>query len=87
MLAFPEMLLGAAEEAGMKVPPDANDFKGEEYPHFAVFCGVQLGSPMPHSTAHWDNAKVIAAVPEDKIRNVTFNDLVAAGLAVGYPWP
>ena len=71
----------------MKVPPDVNDFKGEDFPHFAVFCTVQLGSPMPYPTAYWGNAEVIAAVPEDKIRTVTFNDLAAAGLAVGFPWP
>jgi len=81
------MLISPAEKAGMKVPPDVNDFEGGEYPHFAVYCNIQLGSPMPHPTAHWDNAEVIAAVSDDKIKSVTFNDLVAAGLAMGFPWP
>lgn len=87
MIALPSILIGPAKEAGMKTPPDADNFKGKDFPHFAVFCGVQLGSPLPHPTAHWGNAKVVAAVPEDKIRTVTFNQLVAAGLAVGVPLP
>ena len=87
MLAFPEMLIAPAEKAGMAVPPDPENFDREEYPHFAVFCAVQLGASMPTPVAHWDNAKVIAAVPEDKIRTITFNQLIANGLSIGYPTP
>ena len=81
------MLIRPAQEAGMKVPSDANDFEIEKYPHFVVYCAVQLGQSMPSWTSHWSNAKVVAAVPKSKILTVTFNDLVAAGLAVGYPIP
>lgn len=87
MFAFPSMLVPAAEEAGMKVPPDADQFDNPEYPHFAVFCAMQLGQPFPYAGVVWDNAKVIAEIPDDRIMQVTHNDLDEAGFAVGYPLP
>jgi len=60
MLAFPEMIAPAAKEAGIKLPPDLENFDSKAYPHWQVFCRMQLGQPMPHASAHWDNAKVIA---------------------------
>jgi len=84
MLAFPEMIAPAAKEAGLKVPPDLRNFDPDEYPHWAVFCKVQLGAPMPHASAHWDNAKVVAKVAEDRIRQITPGELVGLGLAVGF---
>ena len=83
MIAFPGLLAGPAEEAGMKVPEDPEDFDPKEFPHFSVFLKVQLGAPMPGPTAHWENAKVVASVPDDLIRLVTFKDLLDGGLSIG----
>ncbi len=83
MIAFPIMAAACAAEAGMKVPDDPNSFKSEEFPHFKVFCNVQLGASMPYATAHWDNAKVIAAISDDKILQITYEELLTLGLAVG----
>lgn len=88
MIAFASMLIRPAEEAGMKCPTyqalkDKNDeFNPEKFPHFAVFCNVQLGQAMPSWTAHWENAKIIAAIPEDKIRTITLPELLALGLHI-----
>ena len=87
MLAFPEMLISPAEKAGIKTPPNANKYDKNEYSHFHVFCTIQLGQPLPHPTAHWENAEVIAVIPMDKIQTVTWNELVDLGLQVGYPTP
>lgn len=87
MFAFPEMLVEPAKRAGMKVPENPNHFVDEEYPHFAVFCNIQLGSPVPYGQAIWDNAKVIAGVPDTDIKDVTREELVGRGLAIGYPIP
>lgn len=84
MMAFPSMLLGSATEAGMKIPPNADDFDVEEYPHFNVFCIVQLGRRMNSLAEHWDNAKIIAAIPDNKIKSVTLTDLLEAGLSYAY---
>lgn len=78
-MAYPSMLADAAEKAGMKVPPDPDDFVGKEYPRFAVFCTLQLNRRLNWGE-HWDNAKVIAAVPDDKIMTSTLEDFLALGL-------
>ena len=79
MIAFPAMLVGPAEEAGMKVPPDADNFDINEYPHFGVYCNCQLGAALPRPTSHWHNAKVIAEIPEDQIKTVSIIDLLGLG--------
>jgi len=80
MMAYPGMLVGAAEKAGMKVPPDPDgEWKVEEFPHFNIFCTVQLGRRIRWGE-HWDNAKVVAAIPEDKLKTITLMELIEAGL-------
>lgn len=80
MLAFPGQIAKAALDAGMKVPTDLDgDIDAGEYPHFTVYCNVQLNRPIRWGE-HWDNAKVVAAIPDDKIRTVTLEDLIQAGL-------
>lgn len=78
MLAFPTMLVSAAEEAGIKVPPDPDDFDAKAFPHFAVFCNAQLGRPMS-AGAHWGNAFVVAKIPDDQIQKITVADLLNLG--------
>jgi hypothetical protein len=87
MIAFAGLLVAAAEAAGMKVPPNPDKFDLDDYPHFFVFTIAQLGQPMPTSYSHWTNAKTIAAVPDDKIRFVTFAELLDMGFEVGYTIP
>ena len=78
-MAFPKMLRSAAEKAGMKVPPDTDHFDPKEFPHFQVYCNVQLCRPIRWGE-HWENAEIIAAIPKDKIMSVTLTDLLALGL-------
>ncbi len=80
MMVFPGMIAEAAEKANMKVPPDPNgEWDEKEYPHFNVFCNVQLCRRIRWGE-HWENAKIVAAIPDDKIDTVTLADLIAAGL-------
>lgn len=81
MMAFPSMIAPAAEGAGMAVPPDPDNYDKEEYPHFFVFCQVQLGVPMQPND-HWENAKVIAKIPTDELKTLGLQDLVAKGLHI-----
>ncbi len=89
MLVFPTMLVPAAERANIAVPPDLTDETDiekikNEFPHFFVFCQVQLSRPMSEWTSHWDNAEVIARVPADEIRQITLEKLVSMGLEYAY---
>lgn len=81
MFAFPALLVSAATDAGMPVPPDPNDFEDEKYPHFSVFCAVQLGRPMVPGE-HFDNAKIISGLTNEEIRTVTLEGLIAKGLRI-----
>jgi hypothetical protein len=80
MIAFPGMLIAPAKEAGMKIPENADNFNSEEFPHFKVFCFVQLGRPMPFPTSHWENAKVVASIPQEKIFTITAGELLDMGI-------
>lgn len=80
MMAFPGMLMEAAKQAGMKVPSDPDKYNMQEFPHFYVFCEVQLGRSLTSWTEHWDNAKVVAKVPEKEIRTITVQGLIDKGL-------
>jgi len=81
MLIFPGMLVSAAEKVGMAVPPDPEEFVTEEYPHFRVFCNAQLGRAM-NPGEHWDNAEIIAKIPDDEILKVTLEGLIAKGFHI-----
>lgn len=81
MMAFPGMLVGAAEQAGMSVPADPTSFDAEQFPHFHVFCTVQLGRAM-RPGEHWGNADVVQGVPLDKIKEVTLAELIDRGLQI-----
>lgn len=84
MLAFPSMIAAPAREAGMKVPSDeeCDDYNSAEYPHFAVYCTLHLGQPVDWGTLQdklTHNAKMVAAIPHDKIEKTTFEDLRKLG--------
>lgn len=79
MISNPRMIEQAARDAGMKVPPDVTeDYDKEEYPHWAVYCTLQLGVPVRWGN-HWKNARIIAQVPEEKIKTMTVRDFEDLG--------
>jgi len=86
MIAFPSMLKKAAEEAGMQIPddPEMYEIYSKLYPHLYIFCQVQLGAPMPYPSVHFDNAKIIATIPEDQVETITYEDITKLGIKIGY---
>lgn len=79
MIAEPAGLVGPAKEAGIAIPEDLEEFDPEEYPHWDAFCTMQLGRPMPNASCHWENAKVIARIPLDKIKTITIREMLNMG--------
>lgn len=68
-----ESLIGVAKQVGIAVPDDtSNDAK---YPHWRLFCMIQLERPINSDDALLHNAKVIAAIPKNKIRSIVFGDI------------
>lgn len=84
MIAFPSMLVKPAKAAGMETPLDPGTWEDEKdnFPHFFVFCAVQLGARMPSPNSHWHNAEVIAQISDEEILTVTLEDLIARGLSI-----
>jgi len=90
MLAFPSMIVPAAEKAGIKLPDNPDDLEGynpEEYIHWHAFTLMQLGASMPYPSVHFDNAEVIAKISEEDLKNFTYQDLIDAGFQIGYSKP
>lgn len=88
MIVFEGLIAVAAKKAGMKTPPEeqldvkVGGWDKKDYPHFFVFCNLQLGRSMSSPNQHWENAKVIAAIPEEKLKTMTVEDFVAAGVDI-----
>ena len=87
MICIPEMLAACAEKAGITLPKDIRNYDADKFPHWYVYKLMQSGAPMPYASAHWDNAKVIAAIPNDRIMKVTYDEVIEMGFAVGYSKP
>lgn len=79
MFAFPGMLRRFAWQAGMPTPPDAENYDREQYPHFEVYRNWQLGRSLRHLEAPQWNADLIANIPEEQIRKVTWGELEQMG--------
>lgn len=86
-LMAPLHLLPYAQAAGMKVPKDPTDFKRTRYPHFHVFCVLQLR--YLRSLEHAEhNAVVIKDVPRNfikQLRPADYRRLGFQGLDFGEP--
>jgi hypothetical protein len=82
MLIFESQLIEPATKAKMKVPPDTENFKLSNYPHFKVFCCTQLQRHMVWGE-QWENAKVIMKFSESEIQTISLHDLIEAGYS--YP--
>jgi hypothetical protein len=85
MIANPLMLVNAATQAGIKLPDDPEkwDQCKETHMHWYAFCLVQLARPVVYHGEHFENAKVIAAIPAQDLPNLTFTQLIERGLV--YP--
>jgi hypothetical protein len=72
------MLKQAAIEADMKIPDDLDNYYRDNYPHWWVYCYLQLDVPITWGN-HWKNAKIIVSIPEDKIKKMTAFDIFDMG--------
>lgn len=79
MISFPSLLTVHAQNAGMKTPYSVDDYDIHAYPHFYVYSCIQVGRPII-GESHVRNAKIIAAVPQNKIEKITFKELRKLGV-------
>lgn len=78
-MAFPEMLVGAAQHANIAVPDDLENYNKEEFPHWFILCATQLCRPMQHGE-HWENAKVITTLTLEQMQTMTYEDFQEIGV-------
>lgn len=85
MIAFPSILASYAKDVGMPVPVDPDQFleEKEQFPNFAVYCLLQIGTAMPNWNSARTNAEIVAAVPADKVKDMTLADFEALGFEHG----
>lgn len=81
MIAYTGMLLPAAKKAGMRTPIDPDDFNAADFPHFNLFCVVQIGKAVRYHGEHWHNAEVIARLTKEEIDAITLEYLIEKGLS------
>ena len=84
MLVFPSMLISVAERVGMAVPPkdfdeDNLELIKEDFPHFVVFCNIQLCRRM-HPNEHWENAEAIVKIPVEELKTMLLGDYLKYGV-------
>lgn len=76
------MLHPHIQDSKLKLPDDFRHYDPEEYPHFHVFVTAHVGLPVEIDLLQ-NNADIIAAIPEERIREVTFSDLFKLGVVLG----
>lgn len=88
MISSPSMLVGAAKKAGIDVPSGVaeSDFSlmschGTHF-KFWVFCILQLNRAV-YWGEHWTNAKVLASISEEDLKELTPKDLEERGFSFG----
>ena len=66
-----ESLVSFAKVAGISVPDNPHDLSTDDYPHWNLYCNVQIERPIPSDDALLHNAMVIAAVPTSRLLSTT----------------
>lgn len=74
MILLDDILVHFAKDAGIAVPPDLDVYDKEQFPHWMVYTVMQLGRPISGESPLL-NAQVIAAIPDDRIRQVPVAEL------------
>lgn len=67
-----------AKDAGMLIPDNPENFDFEKYPHFSVYTQLVTGTALDYEQ-FVKIAQVIADVPYNRIKKVTYEDLIEMG--------
>ncbi len=79
MFLFKGMYKEHIKNSRLKMPEDFDNYDPEEFPHFHVFMGSHIGFPIDiYNLEH--NANIIADIPEDEIKTITFEGLEKLGI-------
>lgn len=76
---YPEMFRSHINGSKLKQPKNYESFDQEKYPHFDVFIKSHLGNVFDTADLK-NNANIIASIPDEKIKTVTYRDLINMGV-------
>lgn len=82
MFMFPGMFYNHIKDSKLKMPEDFENYNPEDYPHFHVFMLTHLGQPLDIAALE-DNANIIAGIPKENIKSVSFSDLLEMDVIFG----
>ena len=81
MFAFEEMFHNHIKNSGMLIPENSKTYNPFEFPHYYVFMNLHCGQTI--NTDHlYDNAKLIASIPFEELKDMTLQDFINKGLLV-----
>lgn len=80
--ASQSMFKAHIERSELKQPSNFEDYDPEDYPQFHVFMLSHLGYPINIGDLE-DNANIIANIPDEEIKSVTFEELARLGVVYG----
>ena len=75
MISKRETLVDPAKSAGIAVPPDLHHYDRLEYPHWHLYCLVQIDRPTPNPDSPNKNAHAVASIEQERIIGVNFADI------------
>jgi hypothetical protein len=78
MIVFASALKFHAQNVGMRVPEDVQDYDALQFPHWYVYCLLQLGRPIVGDSVA-RNARIIADIPHNRIEKISYNEIVDLG--------
>lgn len=82
MFAFTGMFEPHIKNSNLRLPENFDNYNPDQYPHFHVFVLAHICRPIDVRALE-DNANIIAAIPEDEIKEVTFTQLIERGVVCG----
>lgn len=83
MFCFADMFRTHIKDSKLEMPEDFENYNPEEYPHFHVFMLTHLAQPICIEALE-ENANIIAEIPMENIKTVTYEQLEGMGVEFGY---
>ena len=71
MIQRAESLVQPANEAGIVVPANLQQYVAAEYPHWHLLCLIQIDREMPDARAHFHNARIVATLTAEEAANTS----------------
>ncbi len=80
MIASKELLVSVAQQAGMQVPENLEQFDTYQFPYWTIFWMLQGDRPFMSWREPLRNAEIINGIPYDKLIHMNWEDFEKEGV-------